>query len=186
MQLLTQAVMDVALSALSKIAHERDRIAGAYLRSVSLGALIRVSTFVLLAAIAPEFSLLLFGAKWGGSEAVMRPLMLIGAVQTVQFVNSAYFGAPGKPNYVFAAQHPENSVRSCRPCSLLPSRDIGQLATIFAFSQARGDPRHVCAGPAAAWPELEPVSASALQAAFAPSFWLTARSCCAAGGDAEA
>ncbi|WP_375305419.1 lipopolysaccharide biosynthesis protein [Bradyrhizobium sp. A11] len=134
MQLLTQAVMDVALSALSRIAHERDRIAAAYLRSVSLGALVGSPVFVLLAAIAPEFSLLLFGAKWAGSEAVMRPLMLIGAVQTVQFVNSAYFGALGKPNYVFLL----NILKFCAVVPamfLLPSRDIGQLATIFAFSQ---------------------------------------------------
>ncbi|MCK1297355.1 lipopolysaccharide biosynthesis protein [Bradyrhizobium sp. 24] len=134
MQLLTQAVMDVALSALSKIAHERHRIADAYLRSVSLGALIGSPVFVLLAAIAPEFSLLLFGSKWAGSEAVMRPLMLIGAIQTVQFVNSAYFGAMGKPNYVFLL----NILKFATVVPamfLLPSRDIGQLATIFAVAQ---------------------------------------------------
>ena len=134
MQLLTQAVMDVALSALSRIAHERDRIAGAYLRSVSLGALVGSPIFVLLAAIAPELSLLLFGAKWSGSEAVMKPLMLVGAIQTVQFVNSAYFGALGKPNYVFGL----NILKFCTVVPamfLLPSRNIGELATIFAFAQ---------------------------------------------------
>lgn len=134
MQLLTQAVMDVALSALSKIAHERDRIASAYLRSVSLGAMIGSPVFVLLAAIAPELSLMLFGAKWSGSDAVMKPLMLIGAIQTVQFVNSAYFGAMGKPNYVFAL----NILKFCTVVPamfLLPSHDIGQLTMIFAFAQ---------------------------------------------------
>ncbi|MFK4645875.1 hypothetical protein ABIF96_004449 [Bradyrhizobium ottawaense] len=158
MQLLTQAVMDVALSALSKIAHERDRIAGAYLRSVSLGALIGSPVFVLLAAIAPEFSLLLFGAKWGwqrsgdaAADADWRGPD--GAVRQQRL-----FWRSGQAELRLSAQHPQILYGRAGnvPASLARHWSTGHDLRILA---ARGDPRHVCAGAPAVGLELEPVSA---------------------------
>lgn len=96
-QLFVTAVLDVSLSALSKISHEQERLRGTYFRSISISALLTVPVFVGVAALSDEYTILLFGEKWAEAAGVMTPLMLAGSIQGVQFINGAYFSAMGKP-----------------------------------------------------------------------------------------
>lgn len=98
MELLFRAFMDVSLSALSKLAHDRSRLQATYRRVVSTSALLGTPVFFAMAALSPEITRLLFGAKWAGSEAIMAALMLLGGIQCIQFANGPYFSAIGKPH----------------------------------------------------------------------------------------
>lgn len=98
MELLFRAFMDVSLSALSKLAHERARLQETYRRVVSTSSLFGTPVFFAMAALSPEITHLLFGGKWAGSEAIMGSLMLLGGIQCIQFANGPYFSAVGKPH----------------------------------------------------------------------------------------
>jgi len=100
MQVLTSALTDVSMSALSRVADDQARLASSYLKSAAIGALAFSPAFMLLAVTADEVTILAFGAKWTESAALMPPLMVLGAVQSVQFINGSYFSALGNPRYV--------------------------------------------------------------------------------------
>jgi O-antigen/teichoic acid export membrane protein len=100
MQLLQGAFYDVSLTVLSTISHERERIAEVYRKTISLSATAMSPVFVLLSALAPEICLVLFGEKWLGVDHVAQPLLLMGAVQCVQYLNGAFLSARGKPELI--------------------------------------------------------------------------------------
>lgn len=97
MQLLQSALNDVSLTVLSKISDDRERVARIYLQTITLAAMIFAPIFVACAAVSPEISSVLFGARWDGIDAVARPLLLLGAVQSVQFLNGPYLASRGRP-----------------------------------------------------------------------------------------
>lgn len=100
MQLLQGAFYDVSLTVLSTISHDRDRIAEVYRKTIALSATIMSPAFVLLAALAPEICLVLFGEKWIGVDGVAQPLLLMGAVHCVQYINGSFLSARGKPELI--------------------------------------------------------------------------------------
>lgn len=102
MQLLQGALNNVSLSVLSKISDERERIAAIYLRAISISGVIGAPVFVFCSAASPELCLLLFGTRWAGVAAMSAPLLLLGALQCVQYLNGQYLTARGKPSIVLA------------------------------------------------------------------------------------
>lgn len=100
MQLLQSTFYDVSLTVLSKVAHDRERIAGVYLQTVAIAARVMLPIFVMTAALAPEICTVLFGTKWAGVEAVAQPLLLMGAVHCVQYMNGAFLSARGRPELI--------------------------------------------------------------------------------------
>ena len=98
MQALSSAVLEVALNGFSRLAHDRTALVRAYYKAITLTAAIAVPVFCLLAAVAPEATIVLFGSKWAGSAAVMQPMALLGAVQVLQFYNVTILNAIGKPS----------------------------------------------------------------------------------------
>lgn len=100
MQLLQSAFYDVSLTVLSSIAHDRDRIATVYLQTIRFSAQAISALFILVAAIAPEISRVLFGSGWVGVETVMLPLMLMGSVHCVQYMNGAFLSARGRTELI--------------------------------------------------------------------------------------
>lgn len=133
MELLFRAVMDVSLSALSKIAYDRARLAVTYRRVVSASSLFGTPVFFAMAALSPEITYILFGGKWAGSELIMTPLMLIGGVQCIQFVNGPYLTAIGRPHLTLwltliklAAVLPA--------IILIPSGNVGKLVDVYVLA----------------------------------------------------
>jgi O-antigen/teichoic acid export membrane protein len=100
MQLLQGAFQDVSLTVLSTIAHERERVADVYRKTISLSATAMLPVFVLLSALAPEICLVLFGHNWVGVDRVAQPLLLMGAVHCVQYINGSFLSARGKPELI--------------------------------------------------------------------------------------
>lgn len=99
-QLLQTALNNVALSILSRISHDTWRMAQIYQQAISIAALIFAPIFVGCAALIPEISSILFGARWSGMDDVARPLLLLGAMQSIQFINGPYLASRGRPGLV--------------------------------------------------------------------------------------
>lgn len=99
-QLLFGAVQSVSLGTFSRIAHDRSKMRDGYLATVCLASAGSLPLFVGIAAVAPELTLFLFGQRWADSANVMRPLMLLGALQCVQFMNGPISNALGRPDYL--------------------------------------------------------------------------------------
>ncbi|TVO68103.1 lipopolysaccharide biosynthesis protein [Denitromonas ohlonensis] len=101
LQLLASTLIDVALSALSKLTGDVERMRRSYLRFLFLSSFAVTPLFAMVAAFAPEICLILFGPQWDGAQQVTRWLCFLGAVQVVQFFNSSAIGAIGKAGQIF-------------------------------------------------------------------------------------
>lgn len=139
MQLLQTALNDVSLTILSRIGHDRDRMAQIYERTITMSALLFAPIFVVCAAVIPEISAVLFGANWEGVEDVARPLLLLGAVQAVQFLNGPYLSARGRPGTVLAISSLKN-IAIVLGVLFLPSSDLVRFVQIFVLVQLVGTP----------------------------------------------
>lgn len=96
MQLLHGAIFNVLLTSISKIADDVARLRSIYIKTIGFSSSVTSPFFVLLAAISPEIMDVLFGTKWVGIDKVSVPLMLLGAVHTIQYVNGAFLTSIAK------------------------------------------------------------------------------------------
>lgn len=97
MQLLSSTILDVAHSGFSRLANDRPNLISAYYRSISLSATVALPAFMMVAAMAPSLTVVLFGQKWLASADVMRWMSILGAVQVIQFYNGTVYNAIGRP-----------------------------------------------------------------------------------------
>ncbi|HEY4366345.1 MAG TPA: oligosaccharide flippase family protein [Steroidobacteraceae bacterium] len=139
MQLLSSGVNTVSLGALSHVSEDRARLARAYVKTLTASAAIAMPVFPLIAATSSEWTVLLFGPKWVGSSGVMMVLMLLGALQCVQFSNGATFSALNRPHYVAWAA----ALKACTAVLaiwLVPTHGVGELTVVYALSQLVATP----------------------------------------------
>lgn len=139
MQLLQTALNDVSLTILSRVSHDRERMGQIYLQALVIAAFLFAPIFVGSAALIPELSSVLFGAKWDGIEDVARPLLLLGAIQSVQFLNGPYLAARGRPQLVLAVSALKNFGIPVG-LFLVPTENVTQFVMVFALSQLVGTP----------------------------------------------
>ncbi|TCR89878.1 O-antigen/teichoic acid export membrane protein [Rhizobium sp. BK376] len=97
LQLLQSGISGVGTTMLSKIADDIPRLQRLYVRTTSICALFGTPIFVGLAATAPEVNRIMFGERWAGAEQVMLPILLVGGVYCILFINGSYLVALGKP-----------------------------------------------------------------------------------------
>jgi len=95
LQLLSSVVLDVAHSGFSRLAEDKVKFLSSYYQSIIATSAIAVPIFVILAAVANEFCVALFGSKWSESGSILHLLALLGAVQAVQQINVAAINALG-------------------------------------------------------------------------------------------
>lgn len=102
LQLLQAVLNDISLPVLSMISSDFERLRSIYLRSITFAAYFTVPVFVLFAALSREICHVLFGGKWTGVENISAPLLVVGAVQSMQYLNGPYITARGKPGKVMS------------------------------------------------------------------------------------
>jgi O-antigen/teichoic acid export membrane protein len=95
-QLLSSVVLDVGLSGFSRLADDKPRFTEAYYKAITATAALAMPVFVLLAAVAPEFCMMVFGRQWQASGSILHWLALLGAVQSIQYINGAAITALGR------------------------------------------------------------------------------------------
>lgn len=98
-QLLNSAVLQVAHSGFSRLAADRVRLLAAYQEATSASAAIAAPAFWITGLLAPELAEIVYGHRWIDSAALMLPMALLGAVQTVQFYNGSVLNAIGRSSY---------------------------------------------------------------------------------------
>lgn len=134
LQLLASTLIDVALSALSKMTGEQLRMKMAYLRLVFISSCTTLPLFVCVAALSDEICLLFFGDGWEGAGDVTRWLCLLGAIQVVQFFNSSVLGASGEAKKIFLL----NMLKFVFGVSALLAADVQSISSVtlcFVISQ---------------------------------------------------
>lgn len=134
MQLLSSAVTNVSLGALSRMSHDMERLRRAFLQTLAASSALAMPVFVAGAALAPEFVSVAFGGKWVASTPVMQVLMLLGALQCVQFVNGPTFSALGRPDYL-AWMALLKASAAIIALLVVPTADVVQLTAVYAMSQ---------------------------------------------------
>lgn len=85
---------------MSHVADDKARMARAYVKTLVASAAIAMPAFPLVAVTAHEWTVLLFGEEWAASAPIMAVLMLLGALQCVQFTTGATLSALNRPHYV--------------------------------------------------------------------------------------
>lgn len=134
MQLLQSALGDVSLSVLSRVSDDRGRMGRIYLLTQSAAAYVVAPIFVCTAALMPEIAPVVFGEQWTGIEEIGRAMLLLGAVQSVQFLNGPYLSSRGRTGLVFSASLLRNlSVVAC--VLAIPTTAMAELVWLFVAAQ---------------------------------------------------
>ncbi|HSW27590.1 MAG TPA: lipopolysaccharide biosynthesis protein [Burkholderiaceae bacterium] len=97
LQMLNGAVLDVAHSGFSRLAHDPERLRQAYYRAIRISAALAMPVFVLVGVLAEPIVVTVFGEKWLPSAPVMQWMGLLGAMQVLQFYNGTLNNAMGMP-----------------------------------------------------------------------------------------
>lgn len=134
LELLATALISVAMSAMSKLLSDRERLKKTYLKFVFLASCTTMPLFVGISALAPEICEILFGSKWKEATFVIQVLCLMGSVQVVQFFNGATLDATGKPRHSLAI-NVIKLVAGSLALSLFPANSTNELIAAFAISQ---------------------------------------------------
>jgi O-antigen/teichoic acid export membrane protein len=94
--LISLALMQVVLSAFSRLQHDRGLLNAAFYRSTRLAAAISLPIYAGLALVAHPLTVLVFGQKWAPSAPVMQALTLAGFVQGQLIFSTQYVIAIGR------------------------------------------------------------------------------------------
>lgn len=134
LQLLAYSLMDVALSAFSKVSVDVAKIKKGYLTLISLSSVSTFPLFMGIAAVAPEISFVLFGDKWIGIDKVVTALSFLGAVQVISVFNGAVLLSLGRSGIVLLF----NFIRitsALVAMQFVKAENIAELTWIFVISQ---------------------------------------------------
>jgi PST family polysaccharide transporter len=94
--LISLALMQVVLSAFSRLQHDRGLLNAAFYRSTRLAAGISLPVYAGLALVAHPLTVLVFGEKWAPSAPVMQALTLAGFIQGQLIFSTQYVIALGR------------------------------------------------------------------------------------------
>ncbi|KQT37352.1 MULTISPECIES: lipopolysaccharide biosynthesis protein [unclassified Methylophilus] len=134
MQLLHGAMFNALLTSLSKISHDLVRLRSIYIKTIAFCSTVTSPFFVLLAAISPEVMDVLFGTKWVGIDKVSVPLMLMGAIHTIQHVNGAFLTSIAKSGLTLLVGLTK-TLSTVLILYFFGNADLVSLTWLFAISQ---------------------------------------------------
>lgn len=139
MQLLQSALNNISLSVLSRISHDKIRMARIYRQVIFLSSIVFIPIFVGSAIFIHFIVMLLFGNEWIGAENIARSFLLLGAVQSVQFINGCYLAALGQSFRVFCISAIKNVTMIC-VAVWTNNVDVEHFVAFYALSQLVSTP----------------------------------------------
>ena len=124
-------IQEVMFPAFSRMQDEPARIMGALNRVNQVIAAIAFPTLTGLAILAPEFTSVVLGSKWAGTEEVIRVLALAGMALALQRVNFSVLSARGytRPDHVGGRRALVSTV-----VAILVAYPFGLVATVAALA----------------------------------------------------
>jgi PST family polysaccharide transporter len=99
-RLLINVARKITFPAFSRLQHDEVRLARAYLRVTRTGSVLILPGYVGLALVAPELTVLLFGATWTDAGPVAAIMFLSGPVLGAQAFSGSLLYAAGHPEVV--------------------------------------------------------------------------------------
>jgi PST family polysaccharide transporter len=91
----------VMFSALSGIQEDLERVRNAYLRAVSMIALVAFPTMVGLLVVADRLVLVAFGQRWSATVPLLRVLCVAGLIQSVSMTGGWIYQSQGRTDLLF-------------------------------------------------------------------------------------
>lgn len=101
--LVITPLQSTAMSAFSRVQDRENGIASAYLRITRACALLACPMFFGLAAVAPDFMTVVFGAKWRLSSAILVALALVVGPATLNYFQGPALSSAGRSGLNFWA-----------------------------------------------------------------------------------
>ena len=98
---ITQAVGAVMFTSLARLQGDPARVKRAYLKTISVIALIAMPVMAGLAVVADEFVATAFGSKWAASVPVIRIFCLIGIVESIGTSVGWIYQSQGRTDWLF-------------------------------------------------------------------------------------
>ncbi|VEP13840.1 putative polysaccharide transport protein [Hyella patelloides LEGE 07179] len=97
LQLFTSVTSKVALPVFSKLQQEPERLRPIFYKLILLTSCVSFPSFLVVAVLAPELVIIVFGKQWLPVVPVMRILSLIGIIHSISYFNNNIIMAMGKP-----------------------------------------------------------------------------------------
>jgi PST family polysaccharide transporter len=91
----------VLYPALARIQDDHERLRRAYLRTISVTALLAFPVTVAMFVLAPETVRVLFGAKWVAVAPILRILCVAGLFQSVATTTGTIYQTQGRTDWLF-------------------------------------------------------------------------------------
>lgn len=102
LDLLYNAFSNVAISGISNSDYSLADLKSLYLKSSKIAMTLSPPLFLFVGIFSEEISHIVYGDKWQGISTFLLPLMIMGALQSVQFVNGTFLNGMGYTGSVFA------------------------------------------------------------------------------------
>lgn len=103
-QMLTAVMVDVNLPHFSSLAHDPEALRTAFYKALRSLSLITTPIFIGLGALAPEVTIVAFGANGAGAEYMMLMITLLATVQAIGFTNDVVLTASGNTHQMVGMQ----------------------------------------------------------------------------------
>lgn len=170
LELLVATLVEVSLSAFSRLSSDIVRLRAAYLRLVFIASCVALPVFIWIATVAPEICVTLFGPKWSDAIVVTQLLCLLGALEVVQLFNIGVIGASGRARTLLAI----NIIRLVVGAAVLMAFEnisIQRLTAVYVLSQLLVVPisfrQAMRVVEVSAWPVLRQILPGAFAATLA-------------------
>jgi PST family polysaccharide transporter len=98
---LVNVARKITFPAFSRLQGDRDRMLKAHLKVTRVSSLTIFPSYIGLALIAPELTILVFGAQWSASGIVASILLLSGPALSLRTFNLSLVTATGHPDVAF-------------------------------------------------------------------------------------
>lgn len=130
MQILCSSILDIAHNAFSRLAHEPEKLREAYYSSLGLAAATSMPIFFMLSMVSTELIVGFFGTQWKDAGDVLRPLLILGGIQVLQFFNGIVYNAIGRPGIGLAFMVGKTIITMA---SLYTAKDLPFEQVIWAY-----------------------------------------------------
>lgn len=100
-EVLMRTIDSVSFPVFSRVNDDRERLAGGFVKATEMCSVIALPSFSLVAVLAPEIVVTVFGEHWVRAVPVMQALACAGAVQSLVYSASTALLAAGRASWVF-------------------------------------------------------------------------------------
>jgi O-antigen/teichoic acid export membrane protein len=96
---ITSVIGNITIPTFSRLQHEPERIRNAFYIATKLNNVVNFPVFTVIALLAPQIVIVVFGEKWLASAKVIQVFCIMGIYQSLQYLFVAVIISMGKPHW---------------------------------------------------------------------------------------